>query len=276
MRILVAEDTTESRELLVELLRNGGHTVVGVCNGREALDALDQDRFEVVFMDEQMPVMDGIEATHAIRKKSLAHGKRPIIIGMSGNTSEVDERRCLDAGMDSFLPKPIGMAELLAMLAALARRPPQTAAGHAAGPGHGGAPHDLAAHLHHATGGDEKLLRSLLKNFLADAPKKLAVLRRAIARKNADALASAAHALKGSLGLFGAHRAVAAAVHLQKIGGSGKTAGAESEFRTLEEEFQRLRVQLLALPQAPQSKSAKRTRKARPARQRKSRAKRRR
>jgi CheY-like chemotaxis protein/HPt (histidine-containing phosphotransfer) domain-containing protein len=276
MRILVAEDTTESRELLVELLRNGGHTVVGVCNGREALDALEKDRFEVVFMDEQMPVMDGIEATHAIRKRSLAHGKRPIIIGMSGNTSEADERRCLDAGMDSFLPKPIGMAELLAMLAALARRPPQTAAGHAASPDHGGPPHDLAAHLHRATGGDEKLLRALLKNFLADAPKKIATLRRAIARKNADALASAAHALKGSLGLFGAHRAVAAAVHLQKIGGSEKTAGAEAEFRTLQEEFQRLRAQLLALPHAPHPKSAKRTRKPRPARQGKNGAKRRR
>ena len=266
MRILVAEDTTESRELLIELLRNGGHTVVGVCNGREALDALEKDRFEIVFMDEQMPIMDGIEATHAIRKRSLAHGKRPIIIGMSGNTSEVDERRCLDAGMDSFLPKPIGMAQLLAMLAALARRPPQTVAGHAAGFEHGGPRQDLAAHLHRATGGDEKLLRSLLKNFLADAPKKIAALRRAIARKNAGAIASAAHALKGSLGLFGAHRAVAAAVHLQKIGGSGKTAGAESEFRTLEEEFQRLREQLLALPQAPDSKSAKRSGRARPAR----------
>lgn len=276
MRILVAEDTTESRELLTELLRNGGHTVVAVSNGREALDALEKDRFEVVFMDEQMPVMNGIEATHAIRKKSLAHGKRPIVIGMSGNTSEADERRCLDAGMDSFLPKPIGMAQLLAMLAALARRPPQTAAGHAAGSEHDSPPHDLAAHLHRATGGDDKLLRSLIRNFLADAPKKIAALRRAVARENAEALASAAHALKGSLGLFGAHKAVAAAVHLQKIGGSGKTAGAEAEFRALEEEFQRLRAQLLALPHAPQSKSAKRTPKARPARRAQRRAKRRR
>jgi len=264
MRILVAEDTTESRELLVELLRNGGHTVLGVCDGREALDALEKDRFEVVFMDEQMPVMNGIEATHAIRKKSLTHGKRPIIIGMSGNTSEADERRCLDAGMDSFLPKPIGMAELLAMLAALARRPPQTAAGHAARAEHDGPPHDLAGHLHRAAGGDEKLLRSLVKNFLADAPKKISALRRAIAQKDAVALASAAHALKGSLGLFGAHRAVAAARNLQNIGGSGKIDGAESEFRALEEEFGRLRRQLLALPHATKSKSVKRTPKAQP------------
>jgi len=255
MRILVAEDSLESRELLIELLRNGGHTVVGVGNGREALDALEKDRFEVVFMDEQMPVLNGIEATHAIRKRSVSHGKRPIIIGMSGNTSETDERRCLDAGMDSFLPKPIGMAELLAMLAALARRPPQTAAGHAAAAENIQPPHDLVAHLHRATGGDQKLLQSLVKNFLGDAPKKLSSLRRAVSRKNAEDIASAAHALKGSLGLFGAHRAVAAALHLQKIAGSGKTVGAESEFRTLEEEFQRLRRELLALPHAPASKS---------------------
>ncbi len=276
MRILVAEDTTESRELLLELLRNGGHTVVGVCNGREALDALEKERFDVVFMDEQMPVMNGIEAAHAIRKKSLSQGERPIVIGMSGNTSEADERRCLDAGMDSFLPKPIGMAELLAMLAALARRPPQTAPGQSAGTEHVRSPHDLAGHLRRATGGDEKVLRSLTKNFLAEAPKKIAGLRRAIKRKNADALASAAHSLKGSLGLFGAHRAVAAVLQLQKLGDCGTTAGAESEFRTLEEEFRRLRAQLLALPHTAESHSDKRAKKARPQQRSQRRAKRRR
>jgi CheY-like chemotaxis protein/HPt (histidine-containing phosphotransfer) domain-containing protein len=263
MRILVAEDSPESRELLTDLLRNGGHTVVGVCNGREALEALEKDRFEVVFMDEQMPVMNGIEATHAIRERTLSHGKRPIIIGMSGNTAESDERRCLEAGMDAFLPKPIGMPELLGLLAVLARRPPQTAPGQAATSEHDRTPRDLAAHLHRATGGNEKVLQSLIKNFLADAPKKILVLRGALTRKDAQGVASAAHALKGSLGLFGAHRAVAAARNLQKIGDSGKIDGAETEFRGLEEELLRLRGELLALPQAPKPKSSKRTAKPR-------------
>lgn len=121
MRILIAEDTVESRELLAELLRNGGHTVTAVCNGREAIAALDKDQFDVVFMDEQMPVKNGLEATRAIRQRH-SHGKRPIIIGMSGNTADSDQRRCLDAGMDAFMPKPIGVAELLGLLAVLSRR----------------------------------------------------------------------------------------------------------------------------------------------------------
>jgi len=267
MRILVAEDSPESRQLLIDLLRHGGHSAVGVCNGREALDALDKDRFEVVFMDDQMPVMDGVEAAHAIRRKSLSLGKRPIIVGMSGNTTELDERRCLDAGMDAFLPKPIGMAELLAMLAVLARRPAQAASVSSPGPNGGQPPADLAAHLQRATGGNQKLCRSLVKNFLADAPKKLSALRRALAQQDAERLASAAHALKGSLGLFGAHRAVDAARHLQRIAGSGSVAGAEQEFRTLEEELSHLRLALLALPRAPRTKSrrpaAKRARRRR-------------
>ncbi len=271
MRILVAEDTPESRELLVELLRNGGHTVLGVSNGREALDALEKDRFEVVFMDEQMPELSGIEATYAIRKKSLTHGKRPIIIGMSGNTSEADERRCLEAGMDAFLPKPIGMAELLAMLAVLSRRPAQAASRHTAGSHPDRPPQDLSAHLHRATGGDAKLQRSLVRNFLADGPRRISALRRALARKDADALASEAHALKGSLGIFGAHRAVAAARNLQGIGGAGMIEGAESEFRTLEDEFRHLETALKALrhglkPKSRKSKSSAKPRARRPAR----------
>lgn len=263
MRILVAEDSADSRELLIELLRNGGHTVAAVCNGREALEALEKDRFDVVFMDEQMPVLNGIETTHAIRKKSLFDGKRPIIIGMSGNTAESDERRCLDAGMDAFLPKPIGMAELLAMLAVLARRPPQTSFVQDASSERDQPRADLATHLQRATGGNQKVLRALVRNFLADAPKKLSDLRHALARQDAAGLASAAHALKGSLGLFGAHRAVAAARSLQSIGRSGNIDGAEREFRTLEEEFLGLQRDLLALPKPSNPKSSKPTAKPR-------------
>lgn len=257
MRILVAEDSPDSRQLLMELLRNGGHSVVGVCNGREALDALEKDRFDVVFMDDQMPVMNGTEAAHAIRQKSFSLGRRPIIVGMSGNTAESDERRCLEAGMDAFLPKPIGMPELLGMLAVFARRPSQAASGQAASSEHDQPSADLTAHLQRATGGNQKLLRSLVKNFLADAPKKLSALRRALAQRDAERLASAAHALKGSLGIFGAHRAVTAARNLQKIGSVGNIDGADQELRTLEEEFVKLRRALLALPQVPQAKSRK-------------------
>jgi len=247
MRILVAEDTPESRELLIELLRHGGHTVAGVSNGREALDALEQKPYEVVFMDEEMPVVNGLDSTRAIRQRKYAHGKRPIIIGMSGNTAESDERRCLEAGMDAFMPKPIRMPEVLAMLAVLSRRPPETGSLSELAKIHPDSRADLAAHLERATGGNRKLLRSLIGNLLRDAPKRLSALRRALDRNDAEGLASAAHALKGSLGLFGADRAVGSARSLQTIGRSGDLEGADRQLRTLEEEFRALQQRLAGL-----------------------------
>jgi len=258
MRILVAEDTLESRELLIDLLRNGGHTVVGVANGREAIQAAEKEPFEVIFMDEQMPSMNGTDAARAIRQTAARHGKRPIIVGMSGNTAEADERRCLEAGMDAFLPKPIGMPELLGMLAVLSRRPPQPAS-----PNRGQTRAELILQLQRTTGGDQKVLRTLVKNFLADAPKKITNIRRSLARRDAEAMASSAHALKGSLGLFGANRAVDAARNLQNIGRTGTVEGAGAEFHALEEEFGRLRRELRALFSAAKPKRRKTTPKPR-------------
>jgi len=246
MRILVAEDSTESRELLIELLRHGGHTVAGVSNGREALDALDQGSYEVVFMDEEMPLVNGLDATRSIRDR-YAHQKRPVIIGLSGNTTESDERRCLEAGMDAFMSKPIRMAEVLAMLAVLMRRPGPTSSGSERARAGAKSRADLVAHLDRATGGDRKLLRSLVRNFLTDAPKRLSALRQALGRNDAQGLASAAHALKGSLGLFGADRAARAARNLQVIGRLGKLDGADRELRALEAEFGALEQELVAL-----------------------------
>jgi len=266
MHILVAEDTAESRELLIELLRHGGHTVAGVSNGREALEALEQNPYEVVFMDEEMPLANGLDTTRRIRRRKYANGKRPIIIGMSGNTAESDERRCLDAGMDAFMSKPIRMPEVLAILAVLSRRPAE--AGSLSEPSRleAGRRTDLAAHLERATGGNKKLLRLLVRNFLTDAPKRLSALRRALARRDAEGLASAAHALKGSFGLFGAERAVSAARRLQTIGRGGHLADADGQLRTLEEEFRSLQPELVALQQIPgrARPAAKRSRASQP------------
>lgn len=266
MRILVAEDSPDSRELLIMLLRNAGHTVVGVCDGREALAAIEKENFEVVFMDEEMPAMSGLEATRAIRRKIPPQGKPPIIIGVSGNTAEADERRCLDAGMDAFLPKPIGMAALFGTLAAVSRRTQATSPATTAAPESGVPSGDLAAHLRRASGGNEKLVKSLVKTFLADAPRKLAALRSAIARKDSERMASSAHALKGSLALFGAYKAVAAARNMVTIGRAGSLDGAGQEFRALEEEFRHLQRELLALAPAAKRKPARKPRSRRSAR----------
>jgi CheY-like chemotaxis protein len=256
MHILVADDDTGSRELLTELLRHGGHSVTAVPDGREALAALAKDTFDIVLMDEEMPVMSGLEAARAILKATAPGQKRPIIVGISGNSTSEDEQRCLAAGMDSFLAKPIRVSELFSLLAVLARRteassakPPEPVAAEAPA-------ESLAETLRRATGGNDRIARALVKTFLADTPKKLSLLRRAVAEKDAGVLALVAHSLKGSLALIGAHKAAGTARNLQAMGRLGNLAGSAAEFAVLETEFGELKLELLALhgKSAPASK----------------------
>ena len=248
MRILVADDDASNRELLSELLRNSGHSVASASDGREVLAAVAKTPFDVVLMDEEMPRMSGLDATRAILDAAKPGEKRPIIVGISGNATEEDEQQCLAVGMDAFLAKPIRAAELFSILATLARRSaPSAPPARPAAPEEDPSVESLRAHLDRTTGGNAKLAQSLLKTFLEDAPKKLAVIRRAVAESDAGALAAAAHAFKGSLSLVGAPKAAGTARNLQAMGRLGNLNSAAPELAVLESEFDQLRDELLAL-----------------------------
>src|SRR6202161_4564952 len=184
MHILVADDDAGSRELLTELLRHGGHSVTAVPDGRESLAAIAKDTFEIVLMDEEMPGMSGLEATRAILQATAPGQKRPIIVGISGNSTEQDEQRCLAAGMDAFLAKPVRAAELFSLLAALARRQAAPSSEQVDSAAPDLPPDNLAETLRRATGGNETIARLVVKTFLSDTPKKLALLRRAVSSKD--------------------------------------------------------------------------------------------
>lgn len=263
MRILIAEDSDANRELLMELLKKRGHSVVGVTDGREAVAAVSRQEFDVLLIDEEMPHMNGIEATRAIRKAEAAKGataRRLVIIGVTGNATEEDEKRFLEAGMQASLPKPVRMEKLFEVVeaagrgaallqaygAAQAQAQPDSVemkASEASG--------DIVAHLRRATGGNGRLMRSLAKTFLADAPERFSALRRAIAKKDADAVAKAAHLLKGGLSIFGASRVVEAARKLESMGRAGDLRDAPAAFTALEHEFAQLRRELEALQALP-------------------------
>jgi CheY-like chemotaxis protein/HPt (histidine-containing phosphotransfer) domain-containing protein len=242
MRILVAEDADMTRDLMLELLARRGHFVMAAADGREVLAALSRQSFDVVLMDEEMPHMNGLEATRTIRQMEIATGKHQIVIGMTGNATQEDERRYLEAGMDATLPKPVPIERLLQVIESRTRAPRQSAPGQAYAP-----PEDLATHLRGATGGNEKLVRSLVKTFLADAPKTLSAIRSAIRKNDAETLARAAHSLKGTLSIFDARKAVAAARNLEAMGRAGNLQAAGNELRALEMEFTQLERDLLAL-----------------------------
>jgi signal transduction histidine kinase/CheY-like chemotaxis protein/HPt (histidine-containing phosphotransfer) domain-containing protein len=263
LRILVAEDMDVNRELVTELLVKRGHTVTAVADGRAALAALAKQQFDVVLMDEQMPGMDGIEATRAIRQMEAASGKHQIIIGLTGNVSEEDRKRRREAGMDGSVPKPFDMHVLFQMIEAHSPGTSQIVAATASPTQSAASSENVAAHLQRTTGGNEKLIRSLVKSFLEDAPKRLSDIRRAVSQKNAAKLAGAAHAFKGAAAIFGAPGAVGAARNLEAMGKAGNVHGAEKELRTLEEEFVRLKTDLLALQTSAPARRATSQRKRR-------------
>jgi len=116
MRVLLAEDNVINQKLAARLLEKHGHHVTVTSNGREALAALDREDFDAVLMDVQMPEMDGFEATAAIRARELKTGRHLPIIAMTAHAMQGDRERCLAAGMDDYISKPIKIQQLTDVL----------------------------------------------------------------------------------------------------------------------------------------------------------------
>jgi PAS domain S-box-containing protein len=112
LRVLVAEDNPVNQRLVVRMLEKRGHRVAVAGNGREAVDILAKDSFDIVFMDVQMPEMDGLEATARIREKEEGSERHQIVIALTAHAMKGDRERCLAAGMDAYLSKPIRPQEL--------------------------------------------------------------------------------------------------------------------------------------------------------------------
>jgi two-component system sensor histidine kinase/response regulator len=122
--VLLAEDNLVNQRLATRMLEKQGHTVTVAANGKEALALLDQQEFDVTLMDVQMPEMDGLEVTAAIREKEKTIGAHQVIIAMTAHAMKGDRERCLNAGMDAYISKPLRMSELSAVIdAALSRSP---------------------------------------------------------------------------------------------------------------------------------------------------------
>jgi CheY-like chemotaxis protein len=116
LRILLVEDNAVNQLVALRLLEKYGHTVEVAANGRRALEAIEKESYDLILMDVQMPEMNGWEATQAIREKEKTTGAHIAIVAMTAHAMEGDEERCLAAGMDAYLTKPIRTQELRAVL----------------------------------------------------------------------------------------------------------------------------------------------------------------
>jgi CheY-like chemotaxis protein len=272
LKLLLAEDNQVNQKLAIRLLEKRGHNVTVASNGKEALALIARELFDAVLMDVQMPEMDGLEATRRLRRREKESGEHLPIIAMTAHAMKGDRQRCLEAGMDDYVSKPLQPSELFDTVERNARaRDSKRAAltvgsegesgslssslcvesgepkgGGCAGRASADAPeklHDRKKALANV-GGDEELLAEIVTAFGEECPQRIAQIRDALNRGDAKLLQRAAHTIKGNAGTVGAPSVAALARRLEELGESGETAGAEELTDQLESVLDRLQQEL--------------------------------
>jgi len=222
LHILVAEDNAVNQKLAMALLEKAGHRVSLAVNGVEVVTMCREGDFDLILMDVQMPEVDGFEATRQIRLREQTTGRHVPIVATTAHAMTGDRERCLLAGMDEYLSKPIHRQELQAVLARLgANRPvglpgrrselnntPEIAANQVVN----------KAELLSRLDGDAQLLGELIEVFLADSGSLLQQVSDAVAGQDPVALERAGHKLSGMVSIFGSRPAMQSAVALETMG----------------------------------------------------------
>jgi two-component system sensor histidine kinase/response regulator len=247
LRVLVAEDNAVNRKLASSILQRAGHVAILVTNGREAVEAMERERFDVVLMDVQMPVMGGFEATRLIRALEAGSGRRTPIIAITAHAMKGDREACFEAGMDGFAPKPIQSAKLLEMLARLGSgsTPEPGAEGENSAGNDSNALDEIA--LMKLVGGNRELAGELAELFLEDLEPRVTEITAAVTERDADRLRAGAHALCGSAGSLKAGIVSAAAGVLEAMGRSGEMGGVQHALSDLNSALATLRPRLVVL-----------------------------
>lgn len=238
LRILLAEDNVTNQLLVTSLLRKRGHIVVPAGSGKEALAAWTAEKFDLIVMDVQMPEMNGLEATAAIREAEKSNGSHTPILALTAHSTDDDRERCLAAGMDGYISKPICTNDFMS---AIARLVPCSVEVIPDNTGSKSPPQLLdAKELMARFDGDTALLQEAAELFRHGYPKLLSQLRDAISRDDAETVERTAHTIKGSVSNFGSTSAVEAAIRLEKMGHARDLRHATEASDALEREIERL------------------------------------
>ncbi len=254
--ILVAEDTTFNQKFISRLLGRWGHRATIVDDGLQAIEILKSKYFDLVLMDVQMPNLDGFSATREIRKQEQKSGGHIPIIAMTAHAMKGDRERCLDAGMDDYISKPISAEKLLHSMRILAGK----AAGKEKAPSlapkgetsASEAPIDKQAVLK-AFDDDLDFFREAVELFIAEYPAMLVEIRAAVSAGKANVLERTAHALKGMVANFRSDAATQAAYSLEKMGREKTLDQAAQAVETLSSRVDNLGRQLRSFLEESQS-----------------------
>ena len=249
-RVLVAEDNPVNQKVARGMLQSLGLEVDVVGNGREAIEAVRNTRYAMVFMDCQMPELDGFEATAGIR--GLERGRRRVpIVAMTANAMQGDDRRCILAGMDDYLAKPVKLETLAATVERwLSRneglgdtltlhRPPELAAP----PGEPVVERAVLDELRTVMGGD---VGEVVEDYLRITPEQIAALEESLQASRLERAARIAHTLKGSSGNLGAGSLAALCATLEQNARLARKEAAVEQLSRLRTQFERVAAELRA------------------------------
>jgi len=242
MRVLLAEDNLVNRRLATRLLEKQGHVVIAATNGIEAVAAVEREDIDIVLMDVQMPEMDGLEAIRVIRESEKVSGRHVPIISITAHVMKGDRERCLEAGADDYVPKPLQRAELFAAIerARGATKGNQSAPEEAPQVSDALNPAELLEHVED----DRELLAEIVQLFESNLPAVLQELRESIATGDGAEVARAAHTLKGSVGNFGHQGTYRAVEQMEAFAKQGDMPQTKAALLVVESELERLRTAL--------------------------------
>jgi PAS domain S-box-containing protein len=245
-RILVAEDNAVNQKVALSQLHNLGYAADAVTNGREVLKALEETPYDVILMDCQMPEVDGYEATAEIRRRQC-NAKRTTIIAMTAHALEGEREKCLAAGMDDYLSKPVKSEALHQVLKRWIKAP--VALEHSAeskatkdsfsSTGEAFDMNVLGNYREIEEAGQPGLVSELIALFIDSTEKHLAALDKAAAEENACAIKESAHSIKGASANIGAHQIASISAELE--GKAERRGEAENLIARLRQELERVR-----------------------------------
>ena len=255
LRVLLAEDTPANQKLVRHVLGNRGHSVEIVGHGRQALERIGEQDFDVVLMDVQMPEMDGFQATAEIRKLNDPKKARLPIIAMTAHAFKGDRDRCLAAGMDSYISKPINGQELIELMERLAGQPagpqvepagqpPLVVSPVEAGPSATAPTVFVLEDAMKYCSGQYDLVQEMAGCLFCEADPLLKEMQTALAEGNATKMGNAAHRLKGTVGYLAAAPAMDAICRVEQMGRLGELGDAAEAIQQIAEEVELLKVAL--------------------------------
>ena len=260
LRILLAEDNPANQKLAGYILQDRGHLIEIAGNGQEAIYLTEQNRYDVILMDVQMPIMDGLEATAMIRKREDGDRRVPII-AMTAHAMRGDRDRCLAAGMDGYIAKPISPPELIGLVERLAAKAEEDRQRWEATELPSSAL-ETAAELPANTFNLQEALKScfnsrmfweMVEFFFTESIEMMNQMHAALKDGNAEAVGRAAHRLRGTILYLGANRAMEAALQVEEAGMSGDLTAVAEALGSLDTQIQLLKQ---ALPPNRQGKQS--------------------